>query len=59
MALIIWVRMDVILHLFQEFMPSKQKELVAMVEKKGRDAVLENKEAMKELLHELNRTFLI
>ena len=51
--------MDVILHLFQEFMPSKQKELVAMVEKKGRDAVLENKEAMKELLHELNRTFLI
>ena len=44
------LRMDVMLQLFKEFATPQQKELAAMVENMGGDAVLNDKQAMEELV---------
>jgi hypothetical protein len=44
-----YIRTDVMLQLFKEFITPQQRELVAKVEKKGGDAALRSKEAMEEL----------
>lgn len=44
------IRMDTMLQLFQEFVTPQQKKLAAMVQTMGGDSVLENEQAMKELV---------
>jgi hypothetical protein len=45
-----YIRMEVMLQLFQEFITPQQKMLAAKVEEMGREAALENEEMMKELV---------
>jgi hypothetical protein len=49
-ALTPYIRMEVMLQLFQELVTPQQKMLTAKVEEMGRDAALGNEEMMKELV---------
>ena len=50
------VRMEAFLDVFQGFVTPQQKELEEKVEKLGKDAVLENEQAMKELAESIATT---